>query len=244
MGENQMRRTLIVASALGGLWLPAAASAHVSLHPNTLPAASNPTIDIRVPNEEDRANVVKVDMQVPPGFLEISTELPTGWRATVLKRKLATPQTTDSGPVTEEISEVIWSASQKGGIPPGSFLQFPITTAIPDSAVGQTLSFKVIQTYSDGDVVRWIEAPDSAGHPAPTVNVTAKGGALEDVAGSEAGPGPPTGAGAGAVAPAGTKAVTVSKGASRSLGIAALIVGALGLLAGIAALASARVPRA
>ncbi len=238
-----MRRTLIVATSLGALALPSVASAHVSIHPNTLPAASNPTLDVRVPNEESGANVVKVDMQVPPGFLDISTELPAGWRATVLKRKLATPQSTDSGPVTQEVSEVIWTAPASGGIPPGSFLQFPISTAIPDSAAGQTLTFKVLQTYSNGDVVRWIEAPDSAGHPAATVNVTPKGGVLEDVAGTEAGPGPSPGAGAGAGAPTGTKAATGSKGASLGLGIAALILGGLGLLVAIAAIGTARARR-
>jgi uncharacterized protein len=41
---------------------------------------------------------------------------------------------------------------------------------IPGKA-GQTLTFKALQTYSNGDVVRWIGAPD-ADEPAPRVQLT------------------------------------------------------------------------
>ena len=234
-----MRRTLLAATALAAMTLPANALGHVSLHPNTLPASSSPTLNVRVPNEETSANVVKVDMQIPPGFLDVSTQLPAGWKATVLKRKLATPVKTDTGTITEEVSEVIWSAPKAAGIPPGSFLQFPISTAIPDGDAGQTLTFKVIQTYSNGDVVRWIEAPNSMMHPAPTINITAAGGVLLDVAGTEAGPGPvPASASAPATKP--PAAAAPAKGASKGLGIAALVVGALALLIALSAVASAR----
>ena len=234
-----MRRTVLAATVLGAMTLPATAVAHVSLHPNTLPASSNPTLDVRVPNEETDANVVKVDMQIPPGFLDISTQLPTGWKATVLKRKLATPVKTDTGTITEEVSEIIWSAPKAAGIPPGSFLQFPISTAIPDGDAGQTLTFKVIQTYSNGDAVRWIEPPNSMMHPAPTINITAAGGVLQDVAGTEAGPGAPPASTTTPAGPARTPA-TATTGASKGLGIAALVVGALALLLALGAVASAR----
>jgi uncharacterized protein YcnI len=233
-----LKRYAIMTVITALLVLPAAASAHISLHPNTVPAGSNPTWEVRVPSEEEGANTVKVDMQVPPGFTDASTEIPLGWTAKVLHTKLATPIQTDSGPVTEEVSEIIWSA--KGpGIPSGSFQSFPILAAVPDNAAGHTLTFKVIQTYSNGKVVRWIEAPSSEQHPAPTVNVTAKGGVLQDVAGTEAGPGAvPTGNTSTTAAPA-SKSES-SKGASKGLAIAALIVGALGLLIGLLALAAAR----
>ncbi len=236
-----MRRMLFIATALGALALalPAGAEAHVSLHPNTLPASSNPTIDMRVPNEEDKASTIEVDMQIPPGFLDISTQVPPGWASRVLKRKLATPVKTDAGTITEEVAEVIWTAPARAGIPPGSFLQFPITTAIPDADTGQTLTFKVIQTYSNGDVVRWIEAANSMNHPAPTVNVTPRGGLIEDVAGTEAGPGPvPNPTGAAASTTPGPAAPT--KGASKGLGIAALILGALALLVALVSIARGR----
>ena len=64
-----------------------------------------------------------------------------------------------------------WTAdSDKAGIQPGQFQDFPISVQIPGEA-GDTLTFKALQTYDDGEVVRWIGAPESE-EPAPQVAVT------------------------------------------------------------------------
>lgn len=222
------------AAVIGGLVLPAAAQAHVSLHPNTLPAGSNPTIAVRVPSEETSANTVKVAVQFPPGFLDAPTQPVPGWTARVVTKKLATPVTTDEGTVSEEVSEVIWSG---GKIPPEHIQNFIFTTAVPDNDTGKTLEFKTIQTYDNGKVVHWI-GPASADEPSPTVNVTPKGGVIEDVAGTEAGPGTPP-ASETASTTSSTKSSS-SDSASKGLGIAALVVGILGLIAGLAALVIVR----
>ena len=217
---------------LGGLLIVPSAEAHVSLHPNTLPAGSFPTIDIRVPSEEPTASTTQVAVQFPPGFIDVSTGYIPGWTVQKKTRKLAKPVTTDSGTVSEEISEVIW----KGGkIPPDSFLNFPISTTIPDGDAGKTLAFKTVQTYSNGKVVHWI-GPAGADQPSPTVNVTAKGGVLQDVAGTEAGPGS---AQSGTQAASTTKSSSSDK-ASKGLGIAALIIGIAALVLGVVALVLAR----
>jgi uncharacterized protein YcnI len=215
---------------LGALALGPAAQAHVSLHPNTLPAGSFPTIDIRVPNEEKSANTTKVTVQFPPGFLDVSPGYIPGWTVQKKTRKLAKPVKTDAGTVTEEISQVIWSG---GKIPPEYFQNFPFSTTIPDNASGTSLTFKTLQTYDNGKVVRWI-GPESASEPAPTVNVTSKGGVIEDVAGTEAGPGSPKAA--SATPASSTTKSSSSKGASKGLGIAALVVGIAALVAGLTAL--------
>jgi uncharacterized protein YcnI len=222
-----MRRELLGALVVaGGLALPSTALAHISLHPNTLPAGSSPTIDIRVPNEESKANTTKLAVKFPPGFLDVSTGYLPGWKIQVVKHKLAKPVKTEEGTVTEEISEVTWSG---GRIPPGAFLDFPISAAIPDRAAGRTLTFKAVQSYDDGTIARWI-GPPSADEPAPTVNVTPKGGVVEDVAGTEAGPGSPAAGGAAAPKAGSTNA------ASKGLGISALVVAIVALLAGLAAM--------
>jgi hypothetical protein len=88
--------------------------------------------------------------------------------------------------------------------------------------------------------VHWIDPSLSAEHPAPRINVTAKGGPIEDIAGEEAGPtAGQTGTGQSTPAPSQTVANTTA-GASKGLGVAALILGVLGLIAGLAALAAAR----
>jgi uncharacterized protein YcnI len=224
-------RSATALAALVVLAVPGAAQAHVSLHPNTLPAGSFPTLDIRVPNEEESANTTKVAVQFPPGFIDVSTGYMPGWKVQKKTRKLAKPVTTDEGTVSEEVSEVTWSG---GKFPPETFLDFPISTAIPDGDAGKTLTFKTVQTYDNGKSVHWIGAP-SSDTPAPTVNVTQKGGVIEDVAGTEAGPGSPAAATPTATPTSSTE--SSSKGASKGLGVAALVVGIVALIAGLVALA-------
>jgi periplasmic copper chaperone A len=223
---------------------PAAAQAHISLHPNTIPAGAFVTLDVRVPGEQAGAYAYKVDMLVPPGFTEIDTQNVPGWSVREIMTKLATPIQTDEGPISEEVSQIVWSGDRTtlGRLENGQFIQFPLSIAMPGDIAGQSLAFKTIQYYSNGKVIHWI-GPPSAEYPAPTINVTAKGGVVQEVAGGEAGPVPgetPTGqsAAASSATPVGT--VKTSAGASKGLGIAALILGALGLIAGLAALALAR----
>jgi uncharacterized protein len=221
---------MLALPAVVALIAPGAAQAHVSLHPNEVPVGSFATLDIRVPNETDNANTVKLAVQFPPGFLDVSTEYMPGWSAEVKTTKLAKPVQTDDGEVTEQVKEIIWTGhGAEGRIPPEQFLNFPISTEIPGEA-GEELTFKTLQYYDNGEVVRWIGAPDSE-EPAPQIDVTAEGGALQDVAGSETAPPSPTSESEGS---------SSSEGASKALGISALVIGALGLILGGAALVRTR----
>jgi periplasmic copper chaperone A len=235
-----MRRIAIGLVAVAALIAPAAAGAHVSVHPNAVPAGANATLNIRVPNELDNAKTTKVQVKFPPDFIGVSTEPPPGWTSKVRTSKLAKPVQTDDGPIDTQVSEVQWTAGSGTGIPPGQFANFPISVALPGRS-GQVLTFKTLQTYSNGQVARWIGAPDSD-QPAPTIDVTAKGGVLQDVAGAEAGPGPlPATTSAGqAGTPTATRTVVEKQSASDTLAVIALIVGVLGLAAGAAGLAAAR----
>lgn len=212
-----MRRIAIATAALCALLLPAAAQAHVTLQPNEAPAGGFTVLDVRVPNETNDANTTKVDVKFPPGFAEVSYQAVPGWQVKVIKEKLAKPVQTDDGPVTEGVSEVIWSG---GKLAPGEFQDFPLSVQIPDE-VGKALTFKALQTYDNGEVVRWIGPPESE-EPAPQVQVTAaeEEGHAAVVAENSTG----------------DQGSGDSDGASKGLGIAALILGALGLLAGGAAL--------
>ena len=231
-----MRRITIAAVAALSLLAPAAAQAHVSIHPNEVPVGSFATLSFRVPNEMESANTVKVAVQVPPGFLDISPESMPGWSVDVKTSKLAKPVQTNDGEVTEQVTEIIWTGEgAQGKIPPEQFLNFPISTEIP-GAEGEELTFKTLQYYDNGEVVRWIGGPDSE-EPAPQIDVTAEGGVLQDVAGSETAPPSPE-----AASGEGTESSNSdsSDSASKGLGVAALVVGALGLIAGGAALVRSR----
>jgi periplasmic copper chaperone A len=233
-------RTIAAVLAAATLAAPAAAEAHISLHPNTIPAGAFVTLDVRVPGEQEGAYAYKIDMLVPPGFTGIDTQNVPGWSVREIVTKPATPIQTDEGPVDEEVSQIVWTGdrSKLGRLGNGSFIQFPLSIAMPDNLAGRSLAFKTVQYYSNGKVIHWI-GPPSAEFPAPTINITAKDGVIEDVAGGEAGPTPgeTPAASSGAVAPA---SASSSGGASKGLAITALVVGALGLISGIGGLVAAR----
>ena len=215
-----MLRTALIIGAAAMLVAPAAAQAHVTLQPNTAAAGGYTRLDVRVPNERDDASTTKVEVQFPDGFQSASYEPVPGWSAKVTTGKLETPIETDDGQVTEGVKTITWTADDDDdAIPPGAFQDFGLSVRIPDKA-GEKLTFKALQTYSGGEVVRWIGAEDSE-NPAPIVTVTAA--ADTESAAETATP----------VAAERTSATTEDDGGN-GLAIVALIVGALGLAVGVA----------
>jgi uncharacterized protein len=229
------RITLASVATLGALAVPAVAQAHVTVQPKTAAAGAYVVEDVRVPNETDDAVTTKVAVQFPEGFAEASYQAVPGWSVKVVKEQLATPVKTDDGEVTEGVKTITWTATSKAdGIAPGQFQDFPLSVQIPGKA-GDTLTFKALQTYSDGTVARWIGAPD-ADKPAPQVQVTTAADDHHAAAAPAAG---------GTVTTENTSAPAAAVSSSEdsdsnTLAIIALIVGALGLLAGGAGLAAAR----
>jgi periplasmic copper chaperone A len=213
-----LRRATVVgtATAAAVLLLAGPALAHVTVNPDSVPAGSASELTFRVPNEEVHANTVKVDVQIPTEnpIAQLLVRPVPGWTISVKTITLAKPVTTDDGTFNSAVSEVIWTGGQ---ILPGQFQDFAISADPLPTGISQ-LVFKAIQTYSNGDVVRWIDlqqpgqpAPD---HPAPTLTLTTTTAAASTVR---------TGA-APAAAASGTD------GLSRALGVAGLLVGLLACL--------------
>lgn len=248
-GEQRKMKTRAIASLLlaGALLAPAGAQAHISLHPNTIPAGAFATVDLRVPGEQEGAYVTKVDVLFPQGFVGADYENVPGWSTRVIEGKLARPIQEDGETIDTEVSQIIWTwKGPLGKVENGQFVDFPLSLAIPANAAGKALEFRTVQSYSNGQVVHWIDPSLTSEHPSPRVNVTAQGGTIEDVAGEEAGP-RASQAGNGQQEPAAGRPTASSKPAdtaSEGLGLAALILGALGLIAGLLALMGTRRSRA
>ncbi len=225
----------------GALLAPTSAQAHISLHPNTIPAGAFATLDVRVPGEQEGAYVKKVDVLFPQGFTGVDYENVPGWSTKVIETKLATPIKEDGETIDTEVSQIVWTwTGPLGKVNNGQFIQFPLSLAIPGDATGKALEFRTVQTYSNGQAVHWISPSLSAEHPSPRINVTAKGGVIQDIAGDEAGPEAGQTAGGSSTPTPTPAAATSSGGASKGLGITALVLGALGLIAGLGALAASR----
>jgi uncharacterized protein YcnI len=210
----------LAAAVVAVLALAPVAGAHVTLQPEEAPAGGFARLDVRVPNERDNAGTTKVEVQFPPGFLFASYEPAPGWDIELTMRKLDKPVEQFGEQITEEVGGVTFTANGEGNaIQPGQFRDFGLSLSIPDRA-GSTLTFKALQTYSNGEVVRWIGPPD-AEEPAPQVKLTAAEG--EEAAAEPAAQQP---------APAASEEDDDGTG----LAIVALVVGAVGLATGLAAL--------
>ncbi|HWH45434.1 MAG TPA: YcnI family protein [Thermoleophilaceae bacterium] len=217
------KRFALAAVAVGTLSVAAPASAHVTLQPKEVPAGGFARVNVRVPNERDNSDTTKVRVKFPPGFLAISYEPVEGWTVRVKKRRLDEPAELHGEEIAEEVDEVSFTASRDNGIGPGEFRDFGLSLRMPEDA-GATLSFKALQTYGNGEVVRWIGPPDSE-EPAAQVTLTASE--------EEGGDSP-----AAKTEPA--AATADDDGPSTGLVIVALALGAAGLLTGAAGLRSAR----
>lgn len=159
------------------LAIPVAAQAHVKISPDTAQAGSYATLDVRVPTEKANASTTKVEVDLPTDhpFSYASYQPVPGWSAKITTSKLVKPVKTADGTITEAPTKIVWTASQGAAIKPGQFQQFPVSLGVvPDVP---SVSFKAIQTYSDGSVVKWVD-PTVAGkaepeHPAPVLTIGA-----------------------------------------------------------------------
>ena len=164
-----MTRAGIVTAVGAGvvLGLAGTAFAHVTVSPDTAPKGGDATVALQVPNEKDNANTVglEIDLPVDKPIAAVDTQPIAGWTAVSTTSKLATPIKSDDGDVTQAVTKVVWTAGPGGGIKPGQFQQFFISLdSLPDAG---SIEIKALQTYSDGDVVRWIDDPAPAGQEEP-----------------------------------------------------------------------------
>jgi uncharacterized protein len=172
---------LAAAAAVAGsavLVLSGPAFAHVSVSPEgTAAKGGYATVDFKVPNERDNASTTKLEVAFPTDhpLASVMPEPIPGWTAQVTKAKLAKPLTVHGQQISEAVSKVTWTASGKG-IEPGFFQKFPLSVGpLPEDA--DELVFKAIQTYSNKEVVRWIEVQqdgqEEPENPAPVLELSA-----------------------------------------------------------------------
>lgn len=213
-----MRTAVVLTIATLTLALAAPAGAHVTLQPGSAPAGGFTRLDLRVPNERDDKGTIRVEVKMPPGFAFVSYEPVPGWKTMVKRQRLAKPLNIDGLEIDEQVSTVAWIGDPpRGGIiRPGEFQDFGLSLAIPKGAPGSELTFKALQTYEGGEVVRWLGPPD-AEQPAPRVTLTAANG-------SAARPAPSTGA-----TPSASPAAAKGDDDSGTLTAVALAVAALAL---------------
>ncbi|WBO65229.1 YcnI family protein [Streptomyces camelliae] len=182
MQASRIASRVTAAAAVAGtavLTLSVPAFAHVSVQPEgTAAKGGYAVVDFKVPNERDSASTTKVEVTFPADH-PLASAMPepmAGWNVQVTKSKLDKPLIVHGQKIDEAVTKVTWTAADGKGIQPGYFQKFPLSIgALPDNA--DQLVFKALQTYSDKEVVRWIEVPqagqDEPENPAPVLQLSA-----------------------------------------------------------------------
>ncbi|WP_431835966.1 YcnI family copper-binding membrane protein [Cellulomonas sp. Y8] len=214
----------------------AAASAHVRVIPETTAAGGWTVLAFRVPNESPTSATTRVTVDLPTDtpLTSVSTQPVPGWTATVERGALPEPVEVDGATLTQAPLRVTWTADG-AGIGDGEFQQFAISVG-PLPAAGTELVLPTHQEYADGEVVDWdqvAEGDEEPGSPAPTFTTTetvadGHGHGAADASGDgaeDAGAGDEVGAeGAG------------SDSSADDTGALPVVLGGLGLAAGVGAL--------
>jgi uncharacterized protein YcnI len=211
--------------ALTGLLVVGAgvASAHVTVSSADASPGGYGKVTFRVPNESDAASTVGLRIQLPTDtpLTSVRAQPVPGWTVSLTTVALDPPVQSDDGDTIDSaVSVVEYRADAGGGIAPGQFQEFALSGGpFPGT---DSLTFNVVQSYSDGSEAAWIEPavegqPEPA-HPAPVLSLS----------GSATG-------GHGST-DAATTATAGGDGGSDTTATVALVLAVLGLLAGLAGL--------
>ena len=219
---------LILASA-------GAASAHVTVDPPSAPQGGTVKLSFLAPNEEPPATVTELQIffPVPPAtpIPTVTVEPKAGWTFRLTKLHLTKPLVTDDGNIADIVSEVDWKVTNAtAAIGANEFGEFTIDAdGLPDT--GTQVVFKALQTYSNGDIVRWIEPVPANGnapeHPTPILKLT-----------------PPNSSTASATPAAQVSTTGLAKKSdvdtARTIAIVGIVIGVIGVLIAAIALVSRR----
>jgi periplasmic copper chaperone A len=224
-------RTAAAMTAVAALAFAAPAAAHVTLDPGEAPADGYATLDVQVPHGCEGSPTKALRVQIPKSVPSVTPQVHPGWEVAT-KEGPKDPVELHGEQVTRGVSEVIWTAGDAGPLPDGRLDVFGMSVKLPAGKAGDAVYFPTVQECVKGKT-GWIQIPaageseDDLESPAPAVVLTA----AEDGHGlSDSGGGDQT-------------AVVASDGddgPSMGLVIAALVLGGLGLLTGLAALIGGR----
>jgi uncharacterized protein YcnI len=158
----------IVAVVLGAN----AAGAHVEVQPSEAAQGSSATFVFSVENERDDAATTEVEIAFPGALVvpAVGVRPLEGWTYTVVTGPPTSP--VEGQEAVDVVRRVVW----RGGPLEGD-ASLDLELAIgPLPGDVDELVFPTLQTYSDGEVVRWIEEAPAGGaepeHPAPVVALT------------------------------------------------------------------------
>jgi uncharacterized protein YcnI len=235
-------KTTGVAAATGVLTMALAgtAGAHITANPGEAPSDGYANVSFSVGHGCEESPTTQVRIQIPPSVPSVTPGVHPLWNVSTKegkKDKVALHGET----ITRGVSEVTYTAKQP--LPPDRLDLLTLSLKFPAGKEGESVYFPTIQRCEKGQT-RWIqipaegENPDELEEPAPAVVLTAAEGHGGGAAGAEE-----QGGGSAAQPVSNVQAASVSSdddGAPMWLAITGLVVGAIGLVAGIGGLMAGR----
>ncbi len=229
-------RRFAVAAAVAAVTAPflvsGTAGAHVSPQDPEGPSGGYFTTAFKVGHGCDGSPTTKVAIKMGDGVTSVKPQPVAGWTLTTTTRELDPPIDNHGTQITETVDEVIWEG---GPLPDDELQMFWISMKLPEGEPGTSVAFPVVQTCETGETA-WIEpvveGEEEPEHPAPVVVLAAEGDSHGDDAAATTTTAAPSTDGETAAADGDD-----DSSSSNGLAIAGLVLGALGLLTGGAALA-------
>jgi uncharacterized protein YcnI len=220
-------KTTLAVTAAASLIVAAPAAAHITIAPAEAPADGYATVQVQVPHGCDGSATKAIRVRIPESAPSVTPQVHPGWEVS-----------TKDGPkdavelhgetITRGVKEVVWTAADAGPLPDGRLDLFGMSVKLPAGEAGDPVYFPTVQQCVKGEE-GWIQIPrrgeseDDLESPAPAVILTASegehghsdSGAEETAAAND----------------------SDDDGPSTGLVVGALVLGGLGLLTGLAALA-------
>ncbi|GHJ08986.1 hypothetical protein TPA0907_33530 [Micromonospora humidisoli] len=168
-GVRRRRGVLVLAAVAAGVFgAPGVALADgLSASPSQAVQGDAVELTFVVPEQRPGARTEKIEFRLPPDapIGEVYPLSVDGWAPLITSRELAAPVAGIHAPsVSTVTSAVVWTRGA------GPAVAGPARLSVAMGPLPQTdrMTFEVVQTYSDGAVVRWAD-PAGGGHPAPTL---------------------------------------------------------------------------
>jgi uncharacterized protein YcnI len=166
----------VVAAGALTIGLAAPAFAHVTVNPEEAVQGDWEKLTFRVPNEDDNAGTVKLEVTFPtdPPFASVSVKPHAGWKIDVNESRLEKPVKTGDFELDRAVTSITWTAERGVRIEPGQFDEFEVSVGpLPEQ---DSVMFPAFQTYDNGEVVKWEQEMSANGeepeHPAPMLTLT------------------------------------------------------------------------
>jgi uncharacterized protein YcnI len=230
----RLRTTLVAAAtSVATLALAGTAGAHITIEPAEAPSDGYATLHFQVPHGCEDSPTTQVRIQIPASVPSATPGVHPLWDVST-KQGRKDKAELHGETITRGVSEVTYRAKGEP-LPPDRLDSFAMSVKFPAGKEGDSVYFPSIQRCQQGRT-RWIQIPaegesaEELEEPAPAVVLTA----------AEGGHGAAQDAEPAANVQAAAAGANDDEGAPVWLAVTALVVGALGLLAGIGGLLSRR----